>query len=83
MPALAGVHPVREALRARRPIDRVLIAKGSGGPRLQEIIDLCRERSIPVRFEEREALDRASGGAVHQGVVAIGAEPSQGMKLVR
>ena len=54
-------------------LDRVLIARGAGGPRLQEIIDLARERSISVRFEPREALDRASNGAAHQGVVAFGA----------
>ncbi len=70
---IAGVHPVREALRAGRSFDRVLIARGAGGPRLQEIIDLARERSINLRFEPREALDRASNGAVHQGVVAFGA----------
>jgi 23S rRNA (guanosine2251-2'-O)-methyltransferase len=64
---------VREALRAGRPIDRVLIAKGAGGPRLQEIIELCRERGISLRFEPRDALDRASRSAAHQGVVAFGA----------
>jgi 23S rRNA (guanosine2251-2'-O)-methyltransferase len=70
---LAGIHPVREALRAARPLDRVLIARGAGGPRLQEIIDLARQRAVSVRFEPREALDRASNGAAHQGVVAFGA----------
>lgn len=73
MSSLAGIHPVREALRAGRPLDRVLIVKGAGGPRLQELIDLCRERGIPVRFESREHLDRAAGSASHQGVVAFGA----------
>jgi 23S rRNA (guanosine2251-2'-O)-methyltransferase len=70
---VVGFHPVREALRAGRALDRVLIARGAGGDRLQEIIDLARERSIPLRFEPREALDRASNGAVHQGVMAFGA----------
>ena len=73
MSVLAGVHPVREALAAGRSLDRVLIARGAGGPRLQEIIELCRKRNIAVRFEPREALDRVANGAVHQGVVAIGA----------
>lgn len=72
MSALAGIHPVREALRAGRPLDRVLIVKGAAGPRLQEIIDLCREKSVPIRFEAREHLDRAAGGTGHQGVVAVG-----------
>lgn len=68
-----GVHPVREALRAQRPLDKVLIAKGTTGTRIQEIIDLCRERGIPVRFEPRDALDRVSKGVPHQGVIAFGA----------
>lgn len=70
---LAGVHPVYEALLAGRALDRILIARGAGGPRLQEIIELARAHSIPVRFEPREILDRASNGASHQGVVAFGA----------
>jgi 23S rRNA (guanosine2251-2'-O)-methyltransferase len=70
---LSGVHPVREALRAGRPLDRVLVARGTGGARLQEIIELCRQKSIPLRFEPREVLDRASHSANHQGVLAFGA----------
>ena len=70
--ALVGFHPVLEALRAGRPMERVLIARGSGGPRVQELVDLCRSAAIPVRFEPRSSLDRQAGGAVHQGVVALG-----------
>ncbi len=73
MAVLAGIHPVREALRAGRPIERVSIARGAGGARLQEIIDLCRQAGVPVRFEPREALDRLSRNAPHQGVVAVAA----------
>ena len=70
---LSGIHPVAEALRAGRPLERVLVAKGAGGPRLQEIIELARRSSIPLRFEPRPALDRLAGSAAHQGVVALGA----------
>ena len=73
MSVRAGIHPVLEALRAHSPLNRVLISKGVSGPRIQEIVEACRAQSVPVRFEPREALDRASGGAVHQGVVALGA----------
>jgi 23S rRNA (guanosine2251-2'-O)-methyltransferase len=73
MPVRVGVHPVLEALRAGKPLERVVIAKGASGSRLQEIVDLCRERGIPLRFEPREALDRLASHAVHQGVVALGA----------
>jgi 23S rRNA (guanosine2251-2'-O)-methyltransferase len=73
MPVLHGVHPVAEALRAGRPLDRILVAKGAGGTRIQEIIDLARRASVPVRFETRDALDRIASSASHQGVVALGA----------
>src|SRR6202142_80854 len=73
MSPLVGIHPVREALRAGRPLDRVLVAKGAGGARLQELLALCRERGIPVRVEPRDRLDRAANGALHQGVIAFGA----------
>jgi 23S rRNA (guanosine2251-2'-O)-methyltransferase len=75
MALLIGIHPVKEALQAGRALDRVLVAKGAGGPRIQEVVDLCRQRKVIVRFEPREALDRAAGGpGKHQGVVAFGAE---------
>ena len=74
MSLLAGIHPVREALRAGLPLDRVLIAKGAAGPRLQELIELCRERGIPVRFEPREHLDRAAAGSrIIRACIAFGA----------
>ncbi|MBI4873183.1 MAG: 23S rRNA (guanosine(2251)-2'-O)-methyltransferase RlmB [Acidobacteria bacterium] len=73
MSLLAGIHPVREALRAGRALDRMLIAKGTGGARIEELVRLARERGIPVRFEPREALDRLAGPGPHQGVVALGA----------
>lgn len=73
MAILAGIHPVVEALRTGRPLERILVARGAGGHRLQEVIDLARKTGTPVRFENRESLDRVSGVKSHQGVVALGA----------
>ena len=73
MAILSGIHPVAEALRAKHTLERLLVAQGAGGPRVQEIIDLARRASIPVRFEPRAALDRLAGTSAHQGVVAVGA----------
>jgi 23S rRNA (guanosine2251-2'-O)-methyltransferase len=50
-----------------------MVVKGAAGTRLQEVIELCRERGVPVRFEPRAQLDRAAGSTAHQGVVALGA----------
>jgi 23S rRNA (guanosine2251-2'-O)-methyltransferase len=71
---LIGIHSVVEALRAGRPLERIVIARGAGGHRLQEVIDLARTAGTPVRFEDRGALDRLAGAKSHQGVVALGAE---------
>ncbi len=62
---------MREALRAGRPLERILIAKNLTGPKVQEIIDLARERNIPVRLDVRGAVDRAAPKTIHQGVVAF------------
>ncbi|MCL6506446.1 MAG: 23S rRNA (guanosine(2251)-2'-O)-methyltransferase RlmB [Bryobacteraceae bacterium] len=73
MAVVVGVHPVLEALRAGRPIEQVLIARGASGARLREIIERCRSASVPLRFEPRQLLDRMAGEAPHQGVVAVAA----------
>lgn len=73
MAVITGINPVSEALRARRPLERILVAKGLGGPRIQEVIDLARKASVPLRFEDRGALDRLSSVKAHQGVIALGA----------
>ena len=73
MAVLSGINPVLESLQAGRPLDRILIAKGAAGPRLQQIIEMARRASVSVRFEDRGGLDRLAGTPAHQGVVALGA----------
>lgn len=51
-----------------------MVARGAGGHRLQEVIDLARTSGTPLRFEDRGALDRVAGVKSHQGIVALGAE---------
>ena len=60
-------------MRTKRPLERILVARGLAGPRIQEVIDLAREAGTPVRFEERSALDRLATVKAHQGVVALAA----------
>jgi 23S rRNA (guanosine2251-2'-O)-methyltransferase len=70
---LTGIHAVREALEAGRAFDRIVIARGRQDTRIEQIVQLARERDIPVRFEERSQLDRLADSTDHQGVVAIAA----------
>jgi 23S rRNA (guanosine2251-2'-O)-methyltransferase len=73
MTKLIGIHAVREALAAGRALERVVVAQGRHGERIDEIVDLARRRRVPVRFEGREQLDRLAETAHHQGVVALAA----------
>ena len=66
MALLSGIHPIAEALRAGHPLERIVIAQGAGGERLQEIIDLARRAGVPVRFEPRSSLDRLASTSAHQ-----------------
>jgi 23S rRNA (guanosine2251-2'-O)-methyltransferase len=73
MDKLTGIHAVKEALEAQRPIDHIVIAKGRQDTRIEEIVQLARKKSIPVRFEDRSQLDRLANSKDHQGVVALAA----------
>jgi 23S rRNA (guanosine2251-2'-O)-methyltransferase len=69
---LYGVHPVLEALRAgRRPLERLYLAPGRHGAVLSEIRERARQQGVRVDLVERNALDRMTGGMVHQGVVGV------------
>ncbi len=65
-----GIHPVMEAVRAGRRIDKVLVKKGLDGPAAAELLSLLSENHIPSQQVPAEKLDRTVRGA-HQGVVAI------------
>lgn len=73
MDRLTGIHAVKEALEAQRPIDRIAIAKGRQDTRIEEIVQLARKQGVPVRFEDRAQLDRMANSKDHQGVVALAA----------
>ncbi len=72
MEILYGLHPVEEALRSgTRKFDHVCVARERHDPRLQRVIDACRENGIRVRAESKDELTRLAKTAGHQGVVAI------------
>ena len=73
MDRLTGIHAVREALEAGRALDRIVIARGRQDTRVEEIVQLARQRNIPVRFEQRGQVDRLADSTDHQGVVAVAA----------
>jgi len=70
-----GVNPIIEALRAEHHPDEITIAEGVRDDRLRELIELARQRGIPINRARRTELDREVGNTHHQGVTARMAAP--------
>lgn len=73
MTYLTGFHAIEEALAAGRALDRIVIAKGRHGERVEAMVQSAKSRNISVRFEDRSQLDRLAGTREHQGIVALAA----------
>src|ERR1700752_1125958 len=66
-----GPNAVLEALRAgKRQIETITILESARPDRLKSLIELAREKGVPVHRVPRLDLDRSLGDVRHQGVVA-------------
>ncbi len=63
-----GFNPVLEALRAGRVTALRVSARSDA--RLEEVLHLAADRGVHVARVDGRLLDRATGGAAHQGLVA-------------
>jgi 23S rRNA (guanosine2251-2'-O)-methyltransferase len=69
---IEGRNPVLEALKAGRPLGKILVAKNSNRHGVvAEILYLAKAQNVPVEYLERQALDRLSRSDSHQGIVAM------------
>src|SRR5271154_1087915 len=68
---LTGFHAVEEALTAGRALDRIVIARGRHGERVEAIVQKAKSSGVPVRFEDRQQVDRLAGTSQHQGIAAL------------
>ncbi|MDX1910299.1 MAG: 23S rRNA (guanosine(2251)-2'-O)-methyltransferase RlmB [Saprospiraceae bacterium] len=64
-----GHHPVAEAIRAGKPVEKVFFQQGLRGELEKEMRHLTKEYSIPLQVVPREKLNKMVRGQ-HQGVVA-------------
>ncbi|MBX3703853.1 MAG: 23S rRNA (guanosine(2251)-2'-O)-methyltransferase RlmB [Steroidobacteraceae bacterium] len=66
-----GLHAVRAVLE-RRPADvlRLALAAGRDDARIRELRQLAASRGVRVAQAAADELDRETGGAAHQGVLA-------------
>lgn len=66
-----GIHPVLEAIRAGREIEKILLLKSSGTKLLSEFSKEIKEFNIPFQFVPQEKLNHLVKSTSHQGVVAL------------
>jgi len=66
---LAGRNPIREALRAGRDIEKLMVLRGELTGSAREIVQMAREMHIVVQEVEKVRLDEIAHN--HQGMIAI------------
>ena len=66
---LAGRNPIRETLKAGRDLEKLYVQRGELSGSAREIVQLVKDRHIPVQEAEKARLDELAPH--HQGLVAI------------
>lgn len=69
---VAGVHPVRELLRAGQRVHRVVVdAERRRSDEVADLLALAADAGVRVDEVDRRDVDELAEGQVHQGVVAL------------
>ena len=66
---LSGRNPIREALKSGRDIEKLLVARGELSGSAREIVQMAKEKHIPVQEVDRERLNAITPN--HQGMLAF------------
>lgn len=68
---LYGIHPVFEALQARRRVFHELyVVDHPANPRIAKIADIAKSAGIPVSLQQRPKIQALTGADTHQGIAA-------------
>ncbi len=68
-----GIHPVNEALRSGKPIDKILLKHGFKHEMMPGLFSAMKEQHVPFQYAPVEKLNRLTGKN-HQGIVALTSE---------
>ena len=71
---ISGRNAVKELLAGGRDIEKIFVQSGEHEGSINLLIGMASERKIQIREVDKRKLDELSGGARHQGIVAIAAE---------
>ncbi|WP_333784871.1 23S rRNA (guanosine(2251)-2'-O)-methyltransferase RlmB [Thermocrinis sp.] len=64
-----GKNPVIEALRANKPVEKILVAHDSHPP--YQVVKLCKERGIKIQRVPRQRIEELTGTKKNQGILAL------------
>lgn len=70
---IEGRHPVMEAFRSGRTIDKLFVLDGCEDGPMKSIIRAAKKQDTYIRFVKKERLDQLSETHQHQGVIAVAA----------
>ncbi len=74
---IVGIHAVRTALKhGGQRIDSLLFDAARKDKRLRQLLDEARAAGVKPEPSDKASLDKLTGGANHQGVVAHGEMPT-------
>lgn len=68
---LPGRRAVLEALRADRPLRKILLTRSAHGGTIRAILQEAKQHDIFVQFVDERRLDHLAQGVPHQGVIAL------------
>jgi 23S rRNA (guanosine2251-2'-O)-methyltransferase len=67
---ISGIHPVDEAIRAGKQIDKILLKQGFRSESIPGLFQTLKELNIPYQYVPGEKLNRITGKN-HQGIIAL------------
>lgn len=68
---IEGRNPVMEAMKAGRPINKLLVAKGARDGSMRQVLAMARDAGVVVQEVDRARLDLLAPERNHQGVIAM------------
>ena len=68
-----GRNSVTEAIKAERPLDSIMVARGERSGSIPKILADAKTAGIPIKEVDRKKLDFMCGHGNHQGIIALGA----------
>ena len=72
MEAVYGINPIKILLGQKETgLEKIVVSSGRSGSAIKEIIEIARQKKIPVEFQRRQYLDELAGCVHHQGGVGF------------